>query len=232
MATEISPVTPEAQRHSESPYQLQHSPTRLVPAHDDDDDDAYGEMSLTELLYSSSSFHAICKPVTITMVLAALAVVFINDEASRVSGQQAMAEAYNTWQTDGGESGGQKLAITLANTLVMVSVICALTFAIVLLYKMKCMTCLVGYMMLSSATLLGLLGGIMFLTAIRVYELNVDKFTFYFAMVNFAVVGVMAVFWAKGIPTYISQGYLIATSVILAWQLVSTSSGFFCQNEE
>jgi hypothetical protein len=230
MATEISPVSPEAQRSSESPYQLQHSPTRLVPAHDDEDDDnddAYGEMSLTELLYSSSSFHAICKPVTLTMILAALAVVYINDEASRVSGQQAMAEAYNTWQTDGGQSGSQQLAITLANTLVMVSAICALTFAIVLLYKMKCMTCLVGYMMVSSATLLGLLGGIMFQTAIRVYELNVDQFTFYLGMFNFAVVGVMAVFWAKGIPTYISQGYLIATSVILAWQLVSTASDCF-----
>jgi Presenilin len=230
MSTEITPASfPPSDEHEEATtsYQLQHSFSRPVPLNDfgdengDDDDDNYVEMSLTELLYSSSSFHAIVKPVTLTMILAALSVVYINDEASMAQGQQAMSDAYMVWTTDTGESGSKQLAISLANSLVIVSFICAVTFGIVLLYKLRCMMCLIGYMMFSSATLLGVLGGTMALVAIDVYHLSVDKITFYLGMINFAVVGVMAVFWAKGIPTFVSQGYLIATSVILAWQLVS-----------
>eukprot|EP00978_Attheya_sp_CCMP212_P032774 scaffold129474_cov61-Attheya_sp.AAC.3 len=38
-------------------------------------------------------------------------------------------------------------------------------------------------------------------------------------MANFALVGAVAIFFQKGVPMYITQGYLIATSVILSWQL-------------
>lgn len=38
-------------------------------------------------------------------------------------------------------------------------------------------------------------------------------------MYNFAIVGVLAVFYQKGFPTWITQAYLVATSVIVAWQL-------------
>jgi len=38
-------------------------------------------------------------------------------------------------------------------------------------------------------------------------------------MYNFAVVGVIAIFYATGIPTYITQAYLICSSVIISWQL-------------
>ena len=39
------------------------------------------------------------------------------------------------------------------------------------------------------------------------------------AVYNFCIVGVVSIFWAQGIPTFVTQGYLVATSVILAWQL-------------
>lgn len=152
------------------------------------------------------------------MILAALSVVYINNEETLQQGEAAMSEAYTVWQTDS-DSTTQNLALSLGNAFVMVCVICAMTFLIVLLYKFKCMKLLIGYMILSSATLLGLLGGSMFEVAIQIYQIPIDTLTFYLAMYNFAVVGVMAVFWTKGIPTYVTQGYLIATSVILAWQL-------------
>lgn len=130
-----------------------------------------------------------------------------------------MQEAYTVWKTDS-DSATQNLALSLGNAFIMVSVICAMTFVIVLLYKMRCMKLLVGYMIFASATLLGVLGGSMFEVAIRIYQIPIDAFSFYFAVYNFAVVGVMAVFWNQGgIPTYITQSYLICTSVILAWQL-------------
>jgi len=176
-------------------------------------------MSLQELLYSSSSYYAIAKPVTLTMVLAALTATFVNTDETRAEGQAAMAN-YQTWNVDS-ENGstGSALALSLANALVMVSVICAMTFVIVLLYRFKFMKCLIGYMIFCSASLLGILGGNLLQTAIYIYGVPVDKITFYFFMFNFAVTGVLAVFWGQGIPTTITQGYLIATAVILAWYL-------------
>jgi presenilin 1 len=182
-----------------------------------DDDEEY-EMSISELLYSSSSYYAIAKPVTLTMVLAALSVCWINTDETRSQGEAAMAAAYQVWNVDS-QSAGSTLAISLANALVMVSAICAMTFVVVLLYRFKFMKCLIGYMMGCSGILLGVLGGNLAQTAISIYNTPVDYLTFYFVMFNFASVGVIAVFWVHGIPKAVTQGYLICTSVILAWHL-------------
>ena len=104
---------------------------------DDDDDEegstssssssasGTGTMSLQELLYSSSSYYAIAKPVTLTMVLAALASSFVNNDETRAQGEAAMANAYQMWDLeDKASSAGSALAFSLANALVMVSVIC------------------------------------------------------------------------------------------------------------
>lgn len=184
---------------------------------DDEDDEEEFKISIQEILYSSSSYYAIAKPVTLTMILTALCVVFVNDVNSREAGEQAMSQAYQVWQVDGGN--GQKVALSLANALVEVTVICCMTFVIVFLYRMKFMKCLIGYMILSSATLLGILGGNLLQVAIQIYNVPVDKYTFYLFVFNFCIVGVLAVFFGQGIPKYVTQGYLIATSVILAWHL-------------
>jgi presenilin 1 len=73
--------------------------------------------------------------------------------------------------------------------------------------------------MFASAMLLGFLGGQMFTVAINKYQLAIDKISFYITMYNFAIVGVAAVFYQKGMPSFINQSYLVATSVIVAWQL-------------
>mmetsp|Transcript_2046 Transcript_2046/g.2898 ORF Transcript_2046/g.2898 Transcript_2046/m.2898 type:complete len:505 (-) Transcript_2046:1841-3355(-) len=175
-------------------------------------------LSLEELLYSSSSYHAIAVPVTITMILSALTVIYINTDETIEAGEDALS-VYETFHPSSEASTAQNLGISLVNTLIMVCVIGAMTFVIVLLYKYRCMKILLGYMMFSSAMLLGFLGGVIFDVAINKYELDIDQFSFYFFLVNFASVGVAAIFWQKGIPRYVTQGYLISTSVILSWQL-------------
>ena len=106
---------------------------------DDNDDDEEPPLSLDELLYSASSFHAIVRPVSATMILAALASVYINTEASRELGEQQFASAYNVWHVDnsGGGNVGKNLLASVGNTFVMVSVIGTMTFGIVLLYKYR-----------------------------------------------------------------------------------------------
>ena len=59
----------------------------------------------------------------------------------------------------------------------------------------------------------------MFIVAINKYSLPIDMISFYVTMYNFSIVGIVAIFYQKGIPTFISQSYLVATSVIVAWQL-------------
>ena len=154
------------------------------------------------------------------MVLSALVVVFVNTEETIEQGAEAMAEAYQVWKTNGdGTSSAMTLALSLANSLVMVTAICLMTFVIVILYRFQCMKCLIGYMILCSATLLGILGGNLYRVAIQIYNLPIDWLTYCLQIWNFAVVGVLAVFWSHGIPKFVTQGYLICTSVILAWHL-------------
>lgn len=74
-------------------------------------------------------------------------------------------------------------------------------------------------MMFSSAMLLGLLGGNIWTIAIAQSDVIVDAFTMLFAMYNFAVVGVIAIFYQQGVPKWLGQVYLVLTSVIMAWQL-------------
>ncbi|CAJ1935656.1 unnamed protein product [Cylindrotheca closterium] len=176
-------------------------------------------MSISELLYSTSSFYAIVVPVTCTMVLAALAVVFINNEDTVEQGAQQMAQAYQILKIDSESSVGENIGFALANGLIMVSVICLMTFVIVMLYRFECMKCLIGYMMLCSTTLLGFLGGHMYWVAIQIYRFPVDKLSYFLVLWNFAAVGVLAIFFGRGVSKGITQGYLISTSVILAWHL-------------
>ena len=83
----------------------------------------------------------------------------------------------------------------------------------------RCMKFLLGYMILATTVLLGFLGSQMFTVAINKYQLPIDKLSFYLTMYNFAIVGTLAVFYQKGVPTIVNQGYLVANSTIVAWQL-------------
>lgn len=188
----------------------------------DERDESNRELSVGELLYSMSSYHAIMRPVSVTMILAALAAVYINNEMTMEMGEEQFASAYNVWKIDdsaGGASNGKHLAASIVNTLVMISVIAAMTFGIVILYKYRCMKFLIGYMVMSSASLLGLLGDYMGSIAIEIYRIPIDVVSYTLLIYNFAVVGVTAIFYQKGIPSSITQMYLVCTSVILAWHL-------------
>ena len=178
-------------------------------------------LSLEELLYSASSYHAIVQPVSFTMIFAALASVYINNDASREFGEEQFASSYNVWQVDHSDNSSnfKNLMASVGNTLIMVTVIGSMTFGIVLLYKYRCMKCLIGYMILSSASLLGLLGEYMASIAIQIYHIPIDVITYFFLLYNFAIVGVIAIFYQNGIPNSITQTYLVCTSIILAWHL-------------
>ena len=156
-----------------------------------------------------------------TMVLSALAVIFIQTEASQSAGAAEMASytVFKIDDSDGSSNAIENFEQSFLNALVIVCVIACMTFGIVLVYKFRCMMFLIGYMILSSCTLLGLLGGTMAYVAVEKFRIPIDWFSFVFLLANFAIVGATAIFFGKGIPMYIIQAYLVATSIILAWQL-------------
>jgi Presenilin len=164
--------------------------------------------------------------VFLTMLLTAIAVIYISTPESRQFYEQGLSQAYTVFDTgniDGTntDSNSVKFAKSLVNALVIVSVICGMTFVVVLLYKYNCVKCLWAYMILANIVLLGFLSGTMFQVAIDRYQLYVDKISFYWFLYNLAFVGVLAIFASTkgGVPSYITQAYLILCSVIVAWQL-------------
>ena len=81
------------------------------------------------------------------------------------------------------------------------------------------MKLMVGYLMFSSAMLLGYSGGLLVATALQVFGVPWDWPSLIFIMWNFAMVGVVSVFWQRGVPRVVTQGYLVCVSVVSAWIL-------------
>lgn len=177
-----------------------------------------GSKFLSELAFSIASFHAVVVPVTITMILSALAVVYINTDETREQGAEVYSSTYEVIDLEEGNNS-QNFAASVANSFIMVSVICAMTFVVVILYKYRCMKIFFGYMIIVTALLLGYFTSSMWMIAIDKYHWRIDKLSFAYVMWNYAIVGTMAIFYPIGIPKWATQGYLIGSSVVLAWQL-------------
>lgn len=152
------------------------------------------------------------------MILSALAVVNINTSETRAEGEAAYSQTYEVFDLNDGDRS-QNIMASLANVLIIISVICVMTFVIVLLYKYGCTKLFLGYMVVVTAMLLGYFTSNVALVAIEKYELRVDKLSFAYLIWNYAAVGVLAIFYNRGIPKFVTQGYLVTTSVVLAWQL-------------
>ncbi|GMF41838.1 unnamed protein product [Phytophthora fragariaefolia] len=117
-------------------------------------------------------------------------------------------------------STAAKTEEALINALLVIVFIAFLTFGIVLLYKCNGMHIFAGYCMLYSAALLGLMGSkLVIIVLCNNLHWVIDRISLMIVMYNFAMVGVLSIFYQKGIPGTLERGYLVATSVIVAWQL-------------
>lgn len=178
---------------------------------------------LSTIFYVMASYKATAIPVSIAMILSALATNFIRTEESAKAREEAITSSYSAIEVDSDASSSQQLGIGLLNGLIIIAVITIMTFGVVLLYKYKCMCFLKGYLVLSITFLLGYFGGVLFYEAIQRYSLTITKLSFALILYNFTIVGVYTLFDGRGVPTYVGQGYLITISVILAWELSNFS---------
>ena len=81
--------------------------------------DTETSMSMEELIYGAFSFHAIVKPVSLTMLLSSLAVIYINTEQSKAIGENALG-VYQVFDIDDDASSATSLGLSLVNALVIV----------------------------------------------------------------------------------------------------------------
>ena len=156
------------------------------------------------------------------MTASAVAVVYINTPAFQQATQQGLSQTYAvSGNASNATTTGRQLSSALLNALVIVAVICVITVVVVLLYRYRCMKILWGYMILASTLLLGYLSSVMFQVAIQRYQLKIDTISFWLFIYNLALVGVASIFFAPALrmPSYITQFYLMLSSVIIAWQM-------------
>ena len=118
------------------------------------------------------------------------------------------------YHESGADSTGIKFAGSIANALVFVLIVTVTTVLFVLLYKFRCIKIMYIWLMGSTALTLGFFGATLLYLVFSALNIPLDYFTFAFLVYNFAIVGLLAVFWRA--PAIVNQGYLIAVSGLMA----------------
>ena len=185
----------------------------LLPNAEDDDDEVEDLGAAVE--YALASFSAVLGPVSLSIALASLVVSSFSDPSSSDSD----LDVYTEYKSSDVDSVSVRLGKGFLSSLIIVAVLAAATFGIVCLYKFRLTVFLQGYMMLSSAVLLGLMGGVLWWSFLDKYSIPWDSVSFYGVCYNFAIGGVTAIFYSSGVPSVVTQGYLVCTAVLMAWQL-------------
>jgi presenilin 1 len=169
-----------------------------------------------------ANLAAVVRPVAVCMVLASLAVAFVRDQAFDAALSSGLS-TYLVFNQDAssaaGKGDGTLFGEGLLNALVIVCVIAAATFMMACCIYLRLTFLLAGYIMFAMTMLLGYTGGFMVYTSLTVYHVPMSFPTMIILLWNFAIVGVISIFYQKGIPRAFTQWYLIAVSCIMAWTL-------------
>ncbi|KUF73994.1 Presenilin protein [Phytophthora nicotianae] len=179
------------------------------------------KIDLGAVIHQLNSFFAVIWPVSNAIICSSLAASYISDPVM-TQAMKLWSRTYMYYQDiDSSElSTAEKTEEALLNALLVIVFIAFLTFGIVLLYKCNGMHLFAWYCMLYSAALLGLMGSkLVVIVLCGNLHWVIDRISLTIVMYNFAMVGVLSIFYQKGIPGILERGYLIATSVIVAWQL-------------
>lgn len=174
--------------------------------------------TLDDVLYSAHSFTAIMYPVTLTMVLASVLVVAVNDGSNGDGAGSATLPI--VFEDEAGDSGSTIFKNAFVNALVIVGLIFGFTCFMVFMLYMKYFKIVLGWLVVSTTLLLGFSTSYVVLFASQVYEFPIDYVSFVVFFYNFAVVGVAAIFYQKGLHPIVANFYLVVVSITMAWILL------------
>jgi len=161
------------------------------------------------LEYQSETVLTVLKPVSITMIFVVWAVKTIN-----LAAQGTPQSVYVVYEENNTDSTGVRLFHSIVNALIFLGAILVTTVIFVLLYKYRCLKIIYGWLITSSLIIVAFFGGYFFYLLLQAYNLPLDSISFSLLIWNFAVVGILAIFWHG--PTKVNQGYLILISGFLA----------------
>jgi hypothetical protein len=162
-----------------------------------------------ELEYHADTVITILKPVAITMIIVIWAVRTISVFSATAG--MGTTIAYTESSTD---STGTLVWKSLVNALIVLAAILITTIIFVILYKYRCLKIIYGWLITASLIMLAAFGALFFYFLIEAWNIPMDIITFSFLLWNFAVVGILSMFWHGA--TRINQGYLVAISALLA----------------
>lgn len=156
----------------------------------------------------------IITPVSICMILVVFLVLTLNNPDPSSESITTIADiAYNESSSD---SIWDKFKGALLNSLVFVAIVTVMTFFLVFLFYIRCTKFLKFYMGFSAFVVLAFTGGQIGLMLIEKLSLPIDCITFVVLMLNFAVLGVLAVFLSK-MAILVTQAYLVIIGVLAAY---------------
>ena len=175
------------------------------------------KIDIADVVHAIESFNAVVKPVAVVMLLVSWAVINVRRTGPGSSSKLLVFD--ESQDVGSGASTSTLIGHALVNSLAIICVFGATTMIVVGAYKFRCISCMTGYMMFSTALLLGLMGGLFFQQFCRVYNLRVSLVSLVVLGWNWVAVGLTAIFYQKGVPNSTAQFYLAASSGIMAWQL-------------
>jgi hypothetical protein len=162
--------------------------------------------------YGAGSVIKLFIPVTICMTLVVFSIQTLDYYVPQDDQQNFII--YTPFHPKSDDSTGTKLWQSLANSLIMISVIGVMTFGLVLLYKKGYMKVIHVWLFLSSLMLIFMFGYMYLSQVLRSYNLALDYITLSIVMWNFGVVGIISIHFVG--PLLVQQAYLIICSTLMA----------------
>ncbi|KAG0093177.1 hypothetical protein BGZ92_007160 [Podila epicladia] len=168
---------------------------------------------IADMKFYMLQIYKIIKPVVMCIFLSILWVKV----SMAGSDYRPTQSTYTVYKETATSTVSQNIVGSLANAGIIIGQIVIVTIIIVVLFKRGHIKVLIGFFMVVVAMLLGFMGYILILNLIQVLRIPLDYITMSFALWNFAVAGLISVFW-KG-PMWLQQVYLTVMSSLMAFSL-------------
>ncbi|KAI8580517.1 hypothetical protein K450DRAFT_237431 [Umbelopsis ramanniana AG] len=171
-----------------------------------------------ELRFYIRQIYLVIQPVVICIILS---IFWVKVSFSGTSDYAPVRPSYSigssSASTTTGTSSSSSVVSSLTTALVIVGQIVVVTVAIVFFFRKGWIKVLIGFFMIVVLGLLGFMTYLLLLNLIQVFFIPLDYITMVFALWNFAVVGLISIFW-KG-PLWLQQAYLTIMSSLMAFSL-------------
>ncbi|KAI8974634.1 Presenilin-domain-containing protein [Pilobolus umbonatus] len=173
-----------------------------------------------DLIFYTHQIYRIIKPVVACIVLSIFWVKVGYSEQSDYSPVQATyvsITSTSTIITTPNQTNTTTITSAFANAGIIIAQIIGVTILIVFFFKRGWIKALIGFFMVVVLLLLGFMTYLLILNLIQVFSIPLDFITLVFGLWNFAVVGLLSIFW-KG-PLWLQQVYLTIMSSLMAFSL-------------